>query len=156
MKELFKKSIKQCPDAWILGIIFISLILSSCNHAKQAQKGFDKFIKHGGTIDTTIQTDTITRTIQGADGKDSLIYEIMYFKCPEITFPKSNVQIRQENKTERTAIRKDVVKVKAIAKNERKKANVTTRQEKRMSFFDWFMVVVSIVVGFFIGRMSKI
>tara|TARA_R110000803_G_scaffold22170_15_gene55413 strand:+ start:128 stop:595 length:468 start_codon:yes stop_codon:yes gene_type:complete len=148
-------------------LLILLLILASCSQAKRAQRHYESFIKLGGTTHVEYVTDTIVRNIKGINGKDSIIYEILYFKQPIINFPKSNVQIRQEQKTERKEIKVNgkvdikQVKVNALTqrtkiRNDRKVKNVEKRQEnKRMSFFDWIMLIIVSIFAFYIGRIYE-
>ena len=148
-------------------LLILSLILASCSQAKRAQRHYESFIKLGGSTHVEYVIDTVQTIVKGKDGKDSIVYEILYFKCPEIEFPKSNVQIRQEKKTERKAIKVNgqVEKVQARVsakvekveiRNDRKVKNVEKRQEKkRMSFFDWIMLIIVAIFAFYIGRIYE-
>jgi len=102
------------------------LILVSCSpnyHMK-------KFINKGGVIknDTTIVT--LTDTIKGADGKDSIIYRQVSVNCPELQAPLTRYEIRYQYKTLR-----DTLKViKYDIKWKTKQAVKTLRNDKKKSF----------------------
>ena len=102
------------------------LILVSCSpnyHMK-------KFINKGGVIknDTTIVT--LTDTIKGADGKDSIIYRQVSVNCPELQAPLTRYEIRYKYKTLR-----DTLKViKYDIKWKTKEAVKTIKNDKKKSF----------------------
>jgi hypothetical protein len=89
-----------------------------------------KFINKGGVIknDTTIVT--LTDTIKGADGKDSIIYRQVSVNCPELQAPLTRYEIRYQYKTLR-----DTLKViKYDIKWKTKQAVKTLRNDKKKSF----------------------
>jgi len=109
----------------ILLSIYI-MFLISCS-AKFHQR---KFIEKGGKIicDTTVVT--VTDTIKGKDGKDSIIYRQVSVKCPELQAPLTRYEIRYQYKTLR-----DTLKViKYNTKYKYKEAVKTIKNDKKKSF----------------------
>ena len=102
------------------------LIMVSCSpnyHMK-------KFINKGGVIknDTTIVT--LTDTIKGADGKDSIIYRTISVQCPELVAPPTRFEIRYKYKT----IRDSFETIKYITKFKYKESVKTLKNEKKSSW----------------------
>jgi len=94
------------------------LILVSCSSSYHMRK----FINKGGVIknDTTIVT--LTDTIKGKDGKDSIIYRTISVQCPEIEAPKTRWQTRIEYKYRYKTIRDSFETIRYIVKQDRKEA----------------------------------
>ena len=131
--------------------LFLLLLVASCGvkpNQRKAVKHFQKFEKFGGVIGKdTIKVD-VPIIVKGKDGQDSLIYITRIVDCPEVIFPKSNIEIRnkrkehkQEEKTKRTEIRKD-------AKIEIKKDNNNRKETKFISncWTFWDKVIFAIVM----------
>jgi hypothetical protein len=102
------------------------LILVSCSPNYHMRK----FINKGGVIknDTTIVT--LTDTIKGKDGKDSIIYRPISVQCPELVAPPTRFEIRYKYKT----IRDSFETVKYITKFKYKEAVKTLKNEKKSSW----------------------
>ena len=78
---------------WLTAIGLIAMVLFSCS----ASYHFGKFIKKGGTIDTTERIITTTKTIR-INGKDSIITVRVPVTCPEIQIPPTRTEIRYKYK----------------------------------------------------------
>lgn len=106
----------------IFWIVLITFFLYGCS----ASYHFGKFIKKGGTIDTTKRIIQVEKVIN-VNGKDSIILVEMPLNCPEIQIPPTRQEIRYKYKIQRDSIKtyryavkwktKEVVKV---AKSESK------------------------------------
>ena len=106
----------------IFWIVLITFFLYGCS----ASYHFGKFIKKGGTIDTTKRIIQVEKVIN-VNGKDSIILVEMPLNCPEIQIPPTRQEIRYKYKLQRDSIKtyryavkwktKEVVKV---AKSESK------------------------------------
>ena len=110
--------------SFLLSIYLLILVSCSPNYHMK------KFINKGGVIknDTTIVT--LTDTIKGADGKDSIIYRQVSVNCPELQAPLTRYEIRYQYKTLR-----DTLKViKYDIKWKTKQAVKTLRNDKKKSF----------------------
>src|SRR5690606_21523045 len=89
--------------SWLIVLIVGLLVfsLSSCDHSKQAAKHYRKFQDHGGKVICPNDVQPVTYI-------DTTVFSIAHdWKCPEIEFPKSKVEIRQEEKTERARVRQE-------------------------------------------------
>jgi hypothetical protein len=147
-------------------ILVASSTLLSCSgykHLQIAKKHTEKAFKKDPSLNVG-NTDTLIvekfDTIRGIDGKDSIIYRDreVTLPCAEIDLSniKSNVQIRQENKTarvelkqdgrtERTEVKQSARVDKVNVKQEGKTNRTESRQEnKRSSWYIW------LIVGFFL------
>ena len=123
----------------IFWIVLITFFLYGCS----ASYHFGKFIKKGGTIDTTERVVSVEKVIK-VNGKDSIVLVEMPLNCPEIQIPPTRQEIRYKYKLQRDSIQtvryftkwktKEVVKV---AKNESKKP------------FNWFWIgfAIGVVIG---------
>lgn len=78
----------------ILGLFYIG----GCSDAKQAQNGYDKFIRNGGKFECEPTIITIHDTIKGKDGKDSIVEKLVKVPCPKVETPKTRYEIRFDNK----------------------------------------------------------
>lgn len=83
---------------YIFSILFV-LILFSCH---TPQYHYNKFIEKGGKIENKIDSIQVIKTI---NGEDSLVF--IKIGCPEVKFPKSKTEIRQEQKTKRKEIKSE-------------------------------------------------
>jgi hypothetical protein len=118
--------------------LFIATIIStsifmgalSCSDARKAQQGYKKFIKFGGKIkgDTTVVT--VTDTVKGKDGKDSIVYRTVSTICPEPVFPPTRYEIRYKWKTQHDSIEVVKTQIKYVYKTNKKEI----RQEKKKGF----------------------
>lgn len=79
---------------WI--VLLLSILAQSCS----APYHFDKFQKKGGKIESELIIDSIPYEVK-IKGKDTTIFIPFEVECPEIKAPKTNSQIRQEEKTKR-------------------------------------------------------
>jgi hypothetical protein len=90
----------------ILAVALFVWSMSGCDAAKQQQKGWNKFVKYGGKIDTVKQTVTVPVYIKGKDGKDSLIYVEKEIDCPEPKIEyKDRWHVRRLDKRERDSLK---------------------------------------------------
>jgi hypothetical protein len=136
-------------------LLLIIVLISSC---RTADFHFNKFIKKGGKLEPITKTVTLTDTIKGKDGKDSLIYVKIPCICPEPVietrwrtrfdlkrFNDSLKHIRQLYKdSTRTVVKVDKNDTKEhISDNRKEKAK--SRHENRSSWW-----IIWIAVGFFL------
>ena len=110
----------------ILGSLWLWLMISIL-YGCSANYHFGKFLKKGGTIDTTERIVSVEKVIK-VNGKDSIILVEMPLNCPEVQIPPTRQEIRYKYKLQRDSIEtlryvtkwktKEVVKVaKAESKN---------------------------------------
>lgn len=117
----------------ILALIF--LCFAGCgsvkNNPKKQKKHYDKFIRYGGKIDTVEKTVTITQTVKGADGKDSLIYIDVTVPCPEATIEyKDRWHTRHMEKAERDSLKHAELMLKLEIKRLQKQGKADVKIEK--------------------------
>jgi hypothetical protein len=125
----------------ILGSLWLWLMISIL-YGCSASYHFGKFLKKGGTIDTTERIVSVEKVIK-VNGKDSIITVLMPLNCPEVQMPLTRQEIRYKYRIQRDSIEtiryvtkwktKEVVKVAKI------------QQRKR---FNWFWIGLGI--GIFI------
>jgi hypothetical protein len=113
----------------ILTVISSSIFMGalSCSNARKAQQGYKKFIKFGGKIKGDTVVFTVTDTIKGKDGKDSIIYRTVSTICPEPVFPPTRHEVRYRWKTVHDSLKIVKWKVKYIYKTQKKEI----KQEKK-------------------------
>ena len=117
----------------LIGLILI-IGLNSCS----ASYHFGKFLKKGGTINTTERIVSVEKVIK-VNGKDSIILVEMPLNCPDVQIPLTRQEIRYKYRIKRDSIEtvryvtkwktKEVVK---LAKTQNKKP------------FNWFWVGLGI------------
>lgn len=135
--------------ATILSIWLMFLISCSPNYHMR------KFIKKGGVIknDTTIVT--LTDTIKGKDGKDSIIFRTISVQCPELVAPPTRFEIRYRYKT----VRDSFETIKYITKFKYKEAVKTLKNEKRNSWgFNlrfWGVILGLLIIIVYLLRTNK-
>lgn len=106
-------------------VYFITLLLlTSCG----ASFHFNKFLEKGGKIENKIDS---VQVITKVNGKDSLIY--VRVECPDVETPKTKVEIRQDAKTERKAIKLEALRLKNEIKEENKTLRVKIRHQSKIS-----------------------
>ena len=163
---------------WFFIGLVITLFFGSCDSAKRANHHFEKFIKHGGKIDTVERVVPVPR-IMHLKGRDSIIYVDSIIPCPEAKTPPTKAEMRHERKMnsdslnhllkmerERTkqlsdsldaTVRNNKIDSKQDIKqnrNDNKTVRVKTRQEskERAKWGFWIVLVVSLLLnGYFIG-----
>lgn len=83
-------------------ILFILVLsLSAC---MSADKHLQKFYKKGGKIEQIERIVTITDTIKGKDGKDSIIYREISLDCPQPIAPTTKWKLRFDNRRFRDSL----------------------------------------------------
>ena len=121
----------------ILGSLWLWLMISIL-YGCSANYHFGKFLKKGGTIDTTERIVSVEKVIK-VNGKDSIILVEMPLNCPEVQIPATRYETRLEYRLKRDSIKtvryvtkwktKEVVK---LAKTQNKKP------------FNWFLIGLGI------------
>ena len=120
---------------WIALIVLIVIIgLNSCS----ASYHFGKFLKKGGTIDTTERIVSVEKVIK-VNGKDSIIVLKLPISCPEVELPATRYQTRLEYRLKRDSIETIRYVTKWKTKEFVKVAKI--QQRKR---FNWFWVGLGI------------
>ena len=120
---------------WLSLIGLITLIaLTGCS----ANYHFGKFLKKGGTIDTTDHIVTVNKMVK-VNGKDSIIFVQMPLKCPEIQIPLTRQEIRYKYRIQRDSIET----VRYITKWKTKQV-VKVAKAKERNPFNWFLIGLAI------------
>jgi hypothetical protein len=116
----------------ILTVISSSIFMGalSCSNARKAQQGYKKFIKFGGKIKGDTIVVTVTDTVKGKDGKDSIIYRTVSTVCPEPVFPLTRYEVRYKWKTVHDSLQVIKWKTKYVYKTQKKEI----KQEKKKGF----------------------
>jgi len=120
---------------WIALIALLLIIgLNSCS----ASYHFGKFLKKGGTIDTTERIISVEKVIK-INGKDSIITVLMPLNCPEVQIPLTRQEIRYKYKIQRDSIET----VRYVTKWKTKEVVKLAKVQKRKPF-NWFWIGLGI------------
>ena len=119
---------------WTTAIGLIAMVLFSCS----ASYHFGKFIKKGGTIDTTERIVTATKTIK-VNGKDSIILVEMPLNCPEVQIPPTRYETRLEYRLKRDSIQT----VRYVTKWKTKEVIKLAKTQNKKPF-NWFWIGLGI------------
>ena len=129
---------------WIALIGLILIIgLNSCS----ASYHFGKFLKKGGTIDTTDHIVTVNKMVK-VNGKDSIIFVQMPLKCPEVQIPPTRQEIRYKYRIQRDSIET----IKYVTKWKTKEVVKVAKVYKRKTL-NWFWIGLGI--GLIIPILTK-
>ena len=89
--------------AFTLSIVVL-LSFASCSDAKQAQKGYNKFIKHGGKIKPEyIYTERIDSVIVNGKTEYITVIDSVKIDCPDK--PKTRYEVRNERKSKEDSLK---------------------------------------------------
>jgi len=120
---------------WLTLIGLITLIaLTGCS----ASYHFGKFLKKGGTIDTTERIVSVEKVIK-INGKDSIIFVEMPLNCPEVQIPATRYETRLEYRLKRDSIKT----VRYVTKWKTKEV-VKVAKVKERKPFNWFLIGLGI------------
>jgi hypothetical protein len=117
---------------------------------------FGKFLKKGGTIDTTDHIVTVNKMVK-VNGKDSIIFVEMPLKCPEVQIPPTRQEIRYKYRIQRDSIEtiRYVTKWKTKLVKIEKKAEV---KKAKVNVWNWFFgglclgIWIAVLVVYLIKR----
>lgn len=121
----------------ILGSLWLWLMISIL-YGCSANYHFGKFIKKGGTIDTTERIVSVEKVIK-VNGKDSIILVEMPLNCPEVQIPPTKQEIRYKYKLQRDSIET----VRYVTKWKTKEVVKVAKTESKKPFY-WFWIGLSI------------
>lgn len=139
----------------ILGLLWLWLTLTIL-YGCSAQYHFTKFIKKGGTIDTTQRVVTINKTIK-VNGKDSIILVEMPVKCPEVQIPPTRTEIRYKYKLQRDSIKTVRYVTKWKTKEVVKTKRIETKSKSNWLFWFGVGILTAIVIRqVFINLIKKL
>ena len=116
----------------IFWIVLITFFLYGCS----ASYHFGKFIKKGGTIDTTERVVSVEKVIK-VNGKDSIITVRVPVTCPEVQIPPTRQEIRYKYKLQRDSIQT----VRYVTKWKTKKLKIEKKAETKqlkVNVWKWF------------------
>jgi hypothetical protein len=119
---------------WIAVLGLSLMLFFSCS----ASYHFGKFLKKGGTIDTTERIVSVEKVIK-INGKDSIITVLMPLNCPEVQIPLTRQEIRYKYRIQRDSIET----VRYITKWKTKEVVKLAKVHKRKPF-NWFWVGLGI------------
>jgi hypothetical protein len=129
---------------WFTLIALLLIIgLNSCS----ASYHFGKFLKKGGTIDTTDHIVTVNKMVK-VNGKDSIIFVQMPLKCPEVQIPPTRQEIRYKYRIKRDSIET----IRYVTKWKTKEVVKVAKVYKRKTF-NWFWIGLGI--GLIIPILTK-
>ena len=120
----------------IFWIVLITFFLYGCS----ASYHFGKFIKKGGTIDTTERIVSVEKVIK-VNGKDSIVLVEMPLNCPEIQIPPTRQEIRYKYKIQRDSIKT----VRYVTKWKTKEVVKVAKNESK-NIWNWFWI--GLAIGF--------
>lgn len=101
---------KQLIYQWITVLIgfavsiAVLMSISSCSDSKQAQKGYNKFIKYGGKINPEyIYTERIDSVIVNGKTEYITVIDSVKVDCPDQ--PKTRYEVRNERKSKEDSLK---------------------------------------------------
>jgi len=146
MKPNYKHiSVLLLGALYIVGMLYFLYGCSASYH-------FGKFLKKGGTIDTTDHIVTVNKMVK-VNGKDSIIFVQMPLKCPEVQIPPTRTEIRYKYKLKRDSIET----VRFVTKWKTKEVVKVAKVHKRKPF-NWFWIglgiglIIPILIRFVIKK----
>jgi hypothetical protein len=150
MKPNYKHlSVLLLGALYIVGMLYFLYGCSASYH-------FGKFLKKGGTIDTTDHIVTVNKMVK-VNGKDSIIFVEMPLKCPEVQIPPTRQEIRYKYRIQRDSIEtiRYVTKWKTKLVKIEKKAEV---KQAKVNVWNWFFgglclgIWIAVLVVYLIKR----
>jgi hypothetical protein len=140
-----------------------------------AEKHLQKFYEKGGKLEPVIKEITVTDTIKGADGKDSIIERLVEIPCPEPEPPKTRWMVRFDNKRFKDSLKhvrkfyrdsssfvldsmkldnkrlKDSIKaITPIVKSDNKRDRAISRHENKSRWLFWIFLL-GMAIGALLG-----
>lgn len=147
--------------------LIILLLLTSCSTTSL----MNRYVKRGGTFEQVDKIVTVRDTIQGADGKDSIVFRDLIVPCPDPVIEtrwKTRIELKFDNrrfndsldhiqqmysdslknalKTHKVDGRNDRTEVRQGAKVEKNKDKQETKQVKAK--YNLWILLIGLVVGF--------
>jgi hypothetical protein len=119
---------------WIAVLGLSLMLFFSCS----ASYHFGKFLKKGGTIDTTERIISVEKVIK-VNGRDSIITVLMPLNCPEVQIPLTRQEIRYKYRIQRDSIET----IRYVTKWKTKEVVKLAKVHKRKPF-NWFWVGLGI------------
>lgn len=179
MKTLSRFILASIVLVWLY--LFASS-LTSCSDSKQAQKHFNKFIKHGGKIKPEyIYTERVDSVVVNGEPEYIVRIDSVRVGCPDQ--PKTRYEVRNERKSKEDSLKyalktlkeknaftidslNKVIKLSRIQKNVRKiDAKQVIKQTKALNqkafkWYHWVLIsiggIILLAVGFMVGKFLRI
>lgn len=142
--------------------LIIILLLSSCGQLYH----YNKFIDKGGRLDQIETVVTITDTLQGADGKDSIVFRDVVIDCPDPIIQtrwKTRLKYKFDNRRFRDSLRftkrmysdslKSAVKSLRIGSRVEKNKNNNYTKQIKAKWGIW-KFLAGLVVGFVLALVA--
>ena len=155
---------------------------TGCSDSKQAQKHFDKFIKHGGKIKPEyIYTERVDSVV--VNGKTEYIVRIDSVKVDCTDQPKTRYEIRNERKSKEDSLKyalkilkeknaftiDSLNKVIRLAKIDKKVRKIESKQvikqtkainQKAFKWYHWILIsiggIILLFIGFMVGKFLRL
>ena len=143
--------------------IIIILILSSCSTASL----MNRYVKRGGTFEPIEKIVTITDTLQGADGRDSIVFRDIEVPCPDpVIETKWQTRIKYKFDSKRF---KDSLKstkrmysdsLKSAVKTHRIESSVEKNKDKQQTKqvkakYNIWLILISLVCGYALPKIAQ-
>jgi hypothetical protein len=128
-------------SAFLLGALYIVGMLYFL-YGCSASYHFGKFLKKGGTIDTTERIVSVEKTIK-INGKDSIIFVQMPLNCPEVQIPPTRQEIRYKYRIQRDSIET----VRYVTKWKTKEVVKLAKVQNKSNWLTWLLVGFGIAQG---------
>ena len=173
----------------LVTLIFVSTLamivffaFTGCSDSKQAQKHFDKFIKHGGKIKPEyIYTERIDSVIVNGETKYIVRVDSVRVDCPNQQ--KTRYEIRNERKSKEDSLKyalkilkeknaftiDSLNKVIRLAKIDKKVRKIESKQvikqtkainQKAFKWYHWILIsiggIILLAVGFMVGKFLRL
>jgi hypothetical protein len=136
MKPNYKHlSVLLLGALYIVGMLYF---LYGCS----ANYHFGKFLKKGGTIDTTERIVMVEKTIK-VNGKDSVITVLMPLNCPDVQIPPTRQEIRYKYRIQRDSIET----IRYVTKWKTKQVVKVAKTENKSNWLTWLLVGFGIAQG---------
>ena len=135
-------------SAFLLGALYIVgmlYVLYGCS----ANYHFGKFLKKGGTIDTTERIVSVEKVIK-VNGKDSIIFVDVPLNCPEVQIPLTRQEIRYKYRIKRDSIET----IRYVTKWKTKEVVKVAKAENKSNWWVWF--IVGFIASFLVRQVGII
>ena len=119
----------------ILGSLWLWLMITIL-YGCSASYHFGKFLKKGGTIDTTERIVSVEKVIK-VNGKDSIIFFEMPLNCPDVQIPATRYETRLKYRLKRDSIET----VRYVTKWKTKQLKIEKKAETKqlkVNVWKWF------------------
>lgn len=154
--------------------LIILLLLTSCSTTSLMKR----YVKRGGTFEQVDKIVTVRDTIQGTDGKDSIVFRDLIVPCPDPVIEtrwKTRLKYKFDNKrfkdslrfvkrmysdslknalkTHKVDGRNDRTETRQAAKVEKNENNNNTKQIK--AIWNVWIILISFVMGWLLPKIAQ-